>query len=478
MEVPAGPAVGATSVTCDQAVFSSVRTPTGQGYRIIAASKGLTPEEKRDITTRSPSHGGLCDEGPDASAVAFYRLSSGRLALSYSCDAGAEHTGRGVRRIYTHISVISMEDFARFGFNPSNVLMAVDACGALHVQLEPPRILDALVLAPSDRADADRAAAAAERCGANWVAYALSLVLGDQRVVTGGTFDPGDWVEAVLFGIPGPMRADVSFSAGLRYTVGRPYGLSAVNGDLTKARHMVRGQRVIYLEPETQDAAPPAQDSPWLRMVESHYREGRCAALAEITSQPIPDCSVEALDRIAAITLDTNTAASIRTRDLLQLAEARADLEAMNAFEAALLNKLLKVIQNCLCDRLRHECDVQPFLPDLTRLLQQSRRAADLVLPAVGLAIQRLTTTAPHQAAAFALEALGACRDPRHEAALRPRLPEVLSGFRAWVLTAGPKDLEAGRAILAEWHFKHLESDESAAILAQIDTRLQTLQYE
>jgi len=477
MEAPAGAAAASATVTCDQAVFSSVRTPTGQGYRIIAASKGLTPEEKRDITTRSPSHGGLCDDGPDASAVAFYRLSTGRLALSYSCDAGAEHTGRGVRRIYTHITVIAEADFARFGYNPSNMLMAVDACGALQVQLQPPHVLDELVLTPSNRTDAERAAAAAERCGAEWVVYALSLVLSKQRVVTGGTFDPGDWIEAVLFGVPGPLRAEVSFSAGLRYTVGRPYGLSAVNGDLQKARRLVRGQKVTYLEPESQSATPARKESAWLQMVESHYRDGRCKALAEITSQAIPDCSVAALDRIAALALDADTAASARTADLLRLTEDRADLATVNSFEAALLDKLHIAVQKHLADCLRHECDVQPFLSDLTRLLQQSRRAADIVLPAVRLAIQRLATAAPHRAAAFALEAVGACRDADHGAALVPCLSEVLSGFRSWVLTAGPKDLEAGRAILTEWQFKRPESDDVPAILAQIDDRLQALQY-
>ena len=90
-----------TSVTCDQAIFSSVRTPMGQGYQIVAASKGLTPGEKREINQHSPSHGGLCQDGPDAKGVAWYPLSSGRLALAHSADAGAEHSGRGARRTWT-----------------------------------------------------------------------------------------------------------------------------------------------------------------------------------------------------------------------------------------------------------------------------------------------------------------------------------------------------------------------------------------
>jgi len=98
------------------------------------------------------------------------------------------------------------------------------------------------------------------------------------------------------------------------------------------------------------------------------------------------------------------------------------------------------------------------------------------VLPAVRLTIQRLSTTAPHRAAAFALEAVAACHEADHVAALTPSLAEVLGGFHAWVLSAMPKDLEAGRAVLCEWQFKRPDAEEVTAILAQIDDRLQALQ--
>ena len=50
----------ARTVCCDQAIFTSVRTPMGEGYRIIAASKGLTAEERKALTKLSPSHDSLC----------------------------------------------------------------------------------------------------------------------------------------------------------------------------------------------------------------------------------------------------------------------------------------------------------------------------------------------------------------------------------------------------------------------------------
>ena len=56
-----------TDLTCDQAIFTSIRGPMGEGYRIVAASRGLRPEEKQAITRLSPSHEALCwPPGPGA----------------------------------------------------------------------------------------------------------------------------------------------------------------------------------------------------------------------------------------------------------------------------------------------------------------------------------------------------------------------------------------------------------------------------
>ena len=56
-----GRLMSTAALNCDQAIFTSIRTPMGEGYRIIAASRGVRPEEKQLITRRSPSHGALCE---------------------------------------------------------------------------------------------------------------------------------------------------------------------------------------------------------------------------------------------------------------------------------------------------------------------------------------------------------------------------------------------------------------------------------
>ena len=74
------PTQSATELACDQAIFTSIRTPMGEGYRIIAASRGLRPHEKQAITRSSPSHDSLCwtpaeeQNIPGRLAAAFYKL--------------------------------------------------------------------------------------------------------------------------------------------------------------------------------------------------------------------------------------------------------------------------------------------------------------------------------------------------------------------------------------------------------------------
>ena len=85
----------ADAVTCDQAIFTSIFSPTGTGYRLVSASKGLLQDEKQCIIAHSPSHDGLCDPSPDAEGCCFYELPSGRYAIAHSRHAGVEQSGRG-----------------------------------------------------------------------------------------------------------------------------------------------------------------------------------------------------------------------------------------------------------------------------------------------------------------------------------------------------------------------------------------------
>jgi hypothetical protein len=56
--------------------------------------------------------------------VAFYSLSSDRFCIAASHHAGAEHSGRGGQRVYTHNVIVSGDDLAKCGFNPFTIIRA------------------------------------------------------------------------------------------------------------------------------------------------------------------------------------------------------------------------------------------------------------------------------------------------------------------------------------------------------------------
>lgn len=113
-------------VTFEQAVFTSIPSPMGQGYRLVAASPGVKAEEKVEITQRSPSHGSLCGQDANAKAIMSYRLTTGRHAVAYCCHSGREHTARGGWRVYTQIAILDESSFLGCDCNPFCVWRAID----------------------------------------------------------------------------------------------------------------------------------------------------------------------------------------------------------------------------------------------------------------------------------------------------------------------------------------------------------------
>ena len=463
---------GSAAVHCDQAIFSSVRTPVGQGYQVVAASGGLTANEKRDITTRSPSHGGLCEDGQDATGMAFYKLSSGRVCLACSRDAGAEHTGRGVRRIYTHITVLTVEDFARFAFSPFSLVLAIEQTGALEVQLTPPRVLELLKVRTPEEVENGPVSGVLGAFGTGWIAYALSVVLGGRRLVIGGNSDPFEWVAAVMLGVPGPLRADVSFSAGLRFSVGRQYAMTVVNGNLNPTRRLVRGQRLEYLEPKAGAAAPRHADSPWLQMVTRRYERSGGAGVAAIASRAIPDCSPEGLDRIGAIGCAMDAVKTAEERELLAMADDVLIADPVNDFEAGLTRELLAEAQSRLCRRLRTDGRIDSCWSELLSLLGRNRPSADFALSLVGVALEWLGSRAPIRAAAYGLEAARAATDAVIAQRLEPHLAAVLQNLQGWVSVASLDDVKRVRGVLSEWCIRVPRLAAVGTVLAQIESRL------
>ncbi|MEK7711067.1 MAG: hypothetical protein AAB341_04145 [Planctomycetota bacterium] len=407
-----------TTIACDQAIFTSIRSPMGEGYRIVAASRGLKPEEKQAITRCSPSHEALCaprdESGSDADATgtAFYTLPSGRLCAAFTCNAGAEHTGRGGLRVYTQNVVFAETDFAKCGYNPLAVLRAMKAAGMTAPQLciRTPALMPGLSspVLPSLELAVDASGVqpldgslcallprsrrcCVARCLMDGKAVAVELPKGWT-----------EWAEALVLGIPGPLRAKVSFGAGLRFSVGRGHCLQIFHDERRAAAGRASAQGIRFVDSETSEDAP---ESEWLSFVERHWSQGDVHGLMRRTSRPFADCSPEARERIGRLYNATDALPqtesvqilSLMTRTLAELGqgvEREIRLELCDAAGCTLLDRLSKARWN----------DVRALWSPLLNLWRRGGEATVFAQMLVACVLRSAVKDDPQAAAETALD--------------------------------------------------------------------------
>jgi hypothetical protein len=359
-------------LTCDQAIFTSIRGAMGAGYRIVAASRGLRPEEKQAITRLSPSHEALCWQpgaGGDADpafAAAFYPLPTGRLCVAYSCYAGVEHTARGGHRVYTHNLVFEERDFSSCEFNPFRVIRAMIAAGLTVPDLAPGTVLPEVRL-PIDAGGPPSTGSFAVAVDSPHRRYALQGLFDERTLVVPLQTGWVETAEALLLGIPGPMRSKVSLGAGLRYSVGRCHRLHVFCDEKRAARSRIVGQAVEYLDPMV--ALPDAPTSAWLAFVDRHWTRADGAALSRRTSRPFTDVAPVARERIGNLYNAIDAVPQTSTPDLLTLAVGHLGV-CFSGVEDDIRKELLAEIQQTLLRRLAivRWAEAQPFWPRLVAL--------------------------------------------------------------------------------------------------------------
>ncbi|MHC5109937.1 MAG: GAP1-N2 domain-containing protein [Planctomycetota bacterium] len=295
------------ATTFDQAIFTSVRTPMGEGYRIIAASAALRSDEKQVITRFSPSHQGLCMEPSNDPAqaheydelvpgLAYYKLPTGRCCLAISTFAGAEHTARGGQRIYTHNLVFSESELKAWEFNPLNIARAAVAAGLVEPQLKPEQVLPQVDLEiPAAKANGGLRLPEAVR-GDHGRHLLCNMLVGNRSVLS---VDAG-WLqtlELLLLGLPGPLRCDLSFAAGLQFSASRTHTLTILHDAKGQARKRMTGQQVEYVDP---DSSTPVETfhSPWLEFVQYQWDNGDATSLSQRSSRSFADVGPEHLNQV------------------------------------------------------------------------------------------------------------------------------------------------------------------------------------
>jgi len=330
-----------TVVHCDQAIFTSIRSPTGQGYRLIAASPGLRADEKAEITQRSPSHDSLCDPSPSAFGLAVYRLRSGRHCVAYSRYAGAEHTARGGQRVHTHIAVLDREAYRRFECNPARAHASLaEAVGDSPI-LNPPARLDPLPLEthlPRFLAR-DTLVFARVRDG-DQLAYVLASLLAGHRLIVTGSTGPLATLERVLTGLPMNLREPVAASVGLRFSPSRQMQLTFTNANPAELQRVIKGHCVQCFDMQS----PPPQAVPpdgWIGLVRRWWNEGRVRDVSRLTAELPGPLHPGDLNRIAAICADMDRIRHAQSADLEVLRARYEQFRPRNEAEVGLVRQLL-----------------------------------------------------------------------------------------------------------------------------------------
>ncbi len=292
----------------------------GEGYRIVAASRGLRSEEKQAITKLSPSHDALCwQPGASSFAAAYYPLPSGRVCVALSCHAGAEHTGRGGHRVYTHNVIFEEAELAAWGYNPFHVVRSMIAADLGTPQLSSGGTLGELALNVEAHIPAGIGRAFALTVEAERFHCILDNLFSERALIVPVG---GNWVETaemLLLSLPGPLRSKLSFAAGLRFALSRSHRLNVLYDEKETAKARIVGQPVTYVDTEAARQSTPAL-SAWATFVQRHLTSGEAEKLARRTSLAFPDIGPVGRERVGRLYNAIDTVAQTTTADLLSTA--------------------------------------------------------------------------------------------------------------------------------------------------------------
>lgn len=344
------------SIRADQAVFTSVASPMGRGYRLVAASAGLSADEKRDITRAAPSHGNMLDDDADAVGCASFELSTGRRCVLSAWNAEEEHSGRGGSRVHTHAVVLSREDFARIHCDAVLVDAAVRAVvnpgdvPPADTRLEPfsfrPQRVRVPALSPLELTGAT---------GERVLALVRTLLSAQRVLLVSGQHDLTVPREVISL-LPPALARPLTLSVGLRFSPARAYDL--VCGDLRPeeaeriaAEHDYAVFQWSAASPQIASETGPnvSQESEaadgldaWFSFVRREWNAGQFDSPRQLCRRLGEQGGAEALSRLGRLAADLER---IAAADLRQIEEILAPHLPFRRWSEAQMVLHLRLIQ-------------------------------------------------------------------------------------------------------------------------------------
>lgn len=346
----------------DRAIYTSVRSPMGSGYKIVGATPGISADERREIVQRAPSHGNLCDASAQARALASFALSSGRWCLFLSRHDGAEPSGRGGLKIRTDALVMCADTFAAYRCDPVQLQSAarepLDACGDDTANPEPIHV-------PHHAASHDVAGPPAERddeAGNESVLQALGALLDGRQVMLLGAPHPERTLHALLAATPIGRRAQLTCAYGLRYSTQRSFDLLLLDADARELAAVTGDERVVVIPWGKNADLPPARCDRWLGFVRKAWRSGRTEQLTQRTDALIDETSPEALNTIAFLQAQFPMLTLLNASAVESLSRIVAAIDPTGPVQRTLIDEL----STALARRRKELCtetDVPPLAP-------------------------------------------------------------------------------------------------------------------
>lgn len=286
---------GAAALQCDHAIFTSLPSRIGEGYRLVAWNVGVRPEERVELTRRAPSHGSLC---PDSqTAVVQMRLqSSGRVAWGFTRFAGTEHTRRGGGRVWTDFLLCDEAGAQREGLHPVEFRAALAAEPAPKAQLGTAPLA---AIAVARRGSGEPAGGS--RVAARVAAVAALLVSNRACVIAAGPA-PVEMLEDSLRMIPASLRGAISVGAGLRFSSARGVRASVTDRIDQETLRATRGQGVECIDVQTAPAAfAPGAIAGWLALMVRWWSEERAAEAVELADKLAGGWTAEEIAHVASL---------------------------------------------------------------------------------------------------------------------------------------------------------------------------------
>lgn len=334
---PPVPGPARLTLTGDQAIFTSLRTPTGEGYRIVGASGGLTADEKAELVTRCPSHGGLASPAEDATALAAFPLRSGRHCVAWIRYAGVEHTARGGLRVYSHLFICSAADYARCELDFLRVAAALRNAAADQPPLKSLQRLEELTL----ELGPPRPSAAG---AAGHAAATVAALLEERTVVACGVAADESLARAVWRFLPYGWRRNTAVSLGLKFAQSRQMRLVLVPSEVREAQRAAAGVEIAWIDTSAAERGPE-ELSPWPRLLLRWWNEGRGADVRRITGELDGSDGAARLAHAAGLYEDLDRVATADLEQLGALREKYAAASEAATPERNIVQRILSAVQ-------------------------------------------------------------------------------------------------------------------------------------